>query len=1470
MITIPRANLHRLFLRHRFVIWTAFLLFTIVGALFFLPDSLLENRRLVSLNQPTDAPRATLNREEVKRLNLAAEESATHEREDQFNEAAEFFNLKRSPDGQSPIPVERYFVAQEHIQEMPRYTSATGRYTPSQKALGLSTQELEVLGTWTPLGPGNIGGRTRALVIHPTTPNTMYAAGVAGGVWKTTNGGTSWTPLADLIANIAVNSLAIDPTNSNILYAGTGESFAGDGVRGAGIFKTTDGGTNWTRLANTNTSNFFFVNDLVVSPNSGQRVYAATEKGLFRSLDGDTNWTSVLSQSRCTDLVIRTDQGTDYLFASCQPGGQGTIYRNTDAGAAGTWTAVLTEAGMGRASLALAPSNQNVIYALAASTVGGTGGNYTEGLHAVFRSTGSGATGTWTAQVRNSSPNVLNTLLLTNPLFAFQACVGTSTAFFNQGSYDNVIAVDPLDSNRVWTGGVDLFRSDDGGANWGIASYWWENPTDPQYAHADQHAIVFHPQYNGTSNRIMYVGNDGGLFRTDDARAATSTTVPPCNSTASVVWTSLNNNYGVTQFYHGLPYPNGTTYFGGTQDNGTLRGTDGSGVNAWGRLLGGDGGYVALDPNNTNILYAENFNLSLRKSTNGGTNFSTATNGITEAATNFLFITPFLMDPTNAQRLWIGGRSMWRTDNAAGNWVQASTQITSGGISAIAVAPTNPNIVLVGANTGRIARTTVGTTATSSTVWTNHQTPRGTSGQYISWLTFDPTNANIAYATVASFNAAPPAVGHVFKSVDGGQTWASIDGAGATGIPDIPVHCIIVDPTNTARLYLGTDLGVFVSTDGGANWAVENTGFANVVTESLAVNSVAGTPNLFAFTHGRGAWRVSTAANACPTVTSINPTSGAVGSSVTINGANLTGVTVRFSNNINATITNNTGTQLTVTVPVGAVTGPITVSKAGCNDVQTSTFTVTTNNPCTNPSPITVGQTVNGQLSAGDCVLNDGSFADLYSFSGTTGQQIAISLNSSAFNAYLLLANPSGTVIVQNDDGGGGTNARIPAGSGFFTLPATGTYTIYANSLTAGQTGSYALTLSGPGGGGGGLQFYPLANPVRLLDTRPGASPNACSQPNVAITGGTALTQPARNFCGLPASAQAITGNVTTVQSGGGYLTLYPSDASQPTVASTNFNANEIINNVFTVGLGASDGAFKIFALTTTHVVVDVTGYYAPPGTGGLYFHPLPAPVRLLETRAGLPVGCFKPGVPIPAGGTLLQQGNNTCGIPAGAQALVGNATSVFPSGGGYLTLFPNGAAQPTVAASNYNGNDIVNGPFTVGLGTGGQFRIFSAAATHLVVDILGYYSTEANDVNGAGLLFNQLARPVRLLETRTNPPTLPGCIKPGLRLVGTSTIYNLATWGTCDGLTIPDTARGIVGNATVVFPSNGGYMTFWPFNTTQPTVATSNFLGGQIYNRHFIVGLDSIGGRFNIFFEMGSAQFTTDLVIDVSGYFAP
>ncbi len=796
------------------------------------------------------------------------------ERYDKPHEAAQYQVSRRLPDGEKELRFELYQRAAEHAYDLPQYSTLRKSLLPSRREMANVPQQdqlsqpLEASGLrgWSPLGPGNVGGRTRALLVSPKNPEIMFAGASSGGVWKTSDNGQGWAPMTDLMANLAVNALAFDPGNPDILYAGTGEGyFNADGVRGAGIFRSLDGGNTWRRLEGTGTPDFWYVNDIVVSKNNVNRLYAATRTGVMRSTDGGVTWTRVVNEAGnngCTDLAIRTDSTTDVVFAACGlPENirapmrvQASIYRNDNAGALGQWEVVYSEEGMSRTSLAIAPSNQNVIYAVSSSNgVNGT----PHALHAVFRSNGGGASGTW-VKVNDGASSKLNGSLFTNPIYAFQnECrPGGVDYFFAQGWYDNVIAVDPQNENIVWVGGVDLFRSDDGGVNWGMASFWHENKTSPRYAHADQHAIVFHPQFNGVTNRTMFIGNDGGIYRTENSRGQVVTgNRAPCSPELSrISWSSLNNGYAVTQFYHGAVFPGGQSYLGGTQDNGVIFGSDDLGPNNWIELLSGDGGYVAVDPYDQRNVYAENNYLSLKKSTDGGKTFVAATTGISNLG--FEFIAPLAMDPSDPSRLWLGGESLWRTRTGAENWSQASAPL-KGSATAIAVAQTDANFVLAGTNQGYVHRTTIGLNSNADTGWREVRLRTGTN-LTVSSVAFDPTNRDIAYATISNFGGK-----HVFRTVNGGQNWVAIDGGGVTSgttpaaaLPDIPVNCIVVDPTDPQRLYIGTDMGVFTSPDSGMTWAVENTGFANVPVEWLTINTYKGAAYLFAFTRGRGAWRV--------------------------------------------------------------------------------------------------------------------------------------------------------------------------------------------------------------------------------------------------------------------------------------------------------------------------------------------------------------------------------------------------------------------------------------------------------------------------------------------------------------------------------------------------------------------------------------------------------------------------------------
>ena len=773
------------------------------------------------------------------------------ERFDKPDEAAAYEAMRHAaPPGVDPQ--ERYATARAQMTAMEHYSTVRGDVSRARTTASTTA-------SWQFLGPGNIGGRTRALVFDPTDDNVMYAGGISGGVWKSTNGGESWTPIGDALVNLDVSSIVIDHNDRQTLFAGTGEGYFREDVRGTalplrgdGIFVTHDGGASWTQLASTaSNDDFRWVNSIVMSPTDSRRLYAATRSGVWRSRDAGETWTRALAttvKGGCLQLVIRPDLADDTVFASCGVFEQATVYRNSAAQRDnGEWKAVLSEPGMSRTSLAIAPSNPSVIYALAASNLAGPQAT-TQNMLGVYRSTQNGDAGTWTARVTANDPDKLNRLLLTNAIAALDPECSRTTGvgeWVPMGWHCNVIAVDPTNSDRVWAAGVDVFRSDDGGKTWGVASYWWLDNTKQGWLHADQHVFTFHPKWDGAKNQTMFVANDGGIFRTDNALAAVGHgTAGACDSVALTEWRSLDHDYGVTQFYAGAVWPDGTRFIGGAQDNGTVTGSIAAGTDHWTMWFGGDGGFVVVDPANPNVVYLQAQYANIWRSSDGGHNFHSLAPPGSGGGDTYLFVSPLVIDPNNHTRLWVGGSQMWRLTNG-GSW-SAASDLLNGQASAIAIAPGRSDRVVAGTNSGAIIRSDDATATTQSTKWSSTKPRDG----FVSSIAFDPTNINIVYATYAGFGGT-----HVWRSIDGGATWSVLD----NDLPDIPVHSIVIDPTFHGRIYLGTDLGVFVSVDNGAHWMVEN-GLVSVLTEYMVIAQGARGPAIYAFTHGRGVWRAELSA----------------------------------------------------------------------------------------------------------------------------------------------------------------------------------------------------------------------------------------------------------------------------------------------------------------------------------------------------------------------------------------------------------------------------------------------------------------------------------------------------------------------------------------------------------------------------------------------------------------------------------
>jgi hypothetical protein len=814
-----------------------------------------------------------------------------------------------------PFETREGLILESLISPRSRLSGSISSAAPFAFVVGTSVSDAEVvssLGTWKPLGPFDSGGRTRSLVINPSEHDSkiMVLATAGGGIWRTATGGESWIPVFDDKPILSVSTLAMSPSNYKIIYAGTGEGFENiDAIRGNGIYVSADNGISWNPITETkDNADFSFVQKIAVSPADSGRVYAATRTGIFVRNSSDGAWVRLNLAGRpldaskiygCTDLMIQNKStgpagSANYVFVSCGNLGPATVYRTLDDSVPHPLETVLSTHG--RTSLAVAPSSPSSVYAMSAdAAVEGADVPQGPGLETVFRSDRDGAAQSWQSATNMSV--ALNRMLLTNVDFASNSKCKFNQAddgkyydsYLDQGWYDSALAIDPVDPKKVWAGGVDIFRSDDSGTNWGIAGYWRTTQANiGSNIHADVHAIIFHPEY-GRTNHTIFVATDGGLFRTDSADGSVGHDACGTAPAGAVKWKSVNAGLSTIQFYAGSILPDGTGYLGGTQDNGTFFGSktqsaqDQSEKQTWAQVLDGDGGTTLIDPSNTNNVYATyppSATVQIYKSTTGpnGKYFSAIKNltGI------FSFVTPVAMDPHSSAILWTGGDQVFRTTNAATQWHPASDLLSadnygsesSGVVTTIAVSPFNPNVVVLGTNYsesqdgltkigGWVHSTDVGLTATSQTNWPRSRPRRG----WVSNIAFDPADKNVVYVTYSSFNSGVDR-GHIFRSKSGGKPpWEPVDGpcvkvnssaepcdSDSSSIPDIPVHTIVIDPRDSRRVWVGTDVGVFTSLDRGANWKQENAGF-RVPVSMLLVDSQH--TFLFAFTHGRGVWRVS-------------------------------------------------------------------------------------------------------------------------------------------------------------------------------------------------------------------------------------------------------------------------------------------------------------------------------------------------------------------------------------------------------------------------------------------------------------------------------------------------------------------------------------------------------------------------------------------------------------------------------------
>jgi photosystem II stability/assembly factor-like uncharacterized protein len=878
--------------------------------------------------------------------------------------------------------------------------------------------------SWTPVGPApiinlgseSVSGRITGVAADPTNANTVYVASAGGGVWKTTDGGTTWSALTDTQSTLFMGAIAIAPSNSQVIYAGTGEANnSGDSYYGRGILASTDGGATWTLDTAGGQFDRRTIGKIVVDPTTPTTVYAAVSgfgvngltgnTGIWKSTDGGANWTNTTAGpigdtfDPYTDLVINSVSpnilfaAVGNIFGSASNG----VYETTNGGT--TWTAAGNfpgGAGDGRITLAIAPSLSTTLYAaIQDPTSGATFGSLLE----VVSSVNAGLT--WTN-------------------------LGAPTNYMGgQGWYDSTLAVDPSNPNTVYAGGTTnggapgIVESINGGVSWtGIFT-----GTTAISPHSDSHAMTF------DANGKLLEGDDGGIFRLDNP------------TIGSIAWSDLNGNLQITQFTGIALHPTDpNTAYGGSQDNGTEKF---AGTLPWSQVAGGDGGFVRIDSSNPQTVYHTFFYEAgqtpsfFERSDDGGATFTPKTSGInTNDPANFY--PPYVIDPSNSSRLLLGTDHVYETTNRGELWTAIGTPGVNGfnaadqKVDSIAIAPSAPNTVYVTAGGSIFVTTNDGTT------WTPINEPSFT--DRFADLVVDPASSTTVYAVRNRFTGGPN--GHVFKTTNGGTNWTDI----SNNLPDTPTNAFALDPQNGA-LYVGTDIGVYASDDGGTTWSVFQTGLPNVQVVELAENTSESL--LAAGTHGRGMFEISTVHF------SLSATS------TTVNTGAQFSITVTALDPFGHTLTGYRGTVHLSSTDPKAVLPPDFTFTAADNGVHTATgASFETPGAQTITAADTVNSSVTGSLAFTVNVVPTHFLITMIPPSATAGTGFSILVTAvDQFNN--VATTYTGTVHLSSSDG----QAMLPpdftfaaSDNGAHTVNGIILKTAGVQTLTATDTVNSALT----------------------------------------------------------------------------------------------------------------------------------------------------------------------------------------------------------------------------------------------------------------------------------------------------------------------------------------------------------------------------------------------------------------------------
>ena len=674
------------------------------------------------------------------------------------------------------------------------------------------------------VGPAFMSGRIADIAIDPNNENVWYVAVGSGGTWKTTNAGTTWTPLTDKESFYSTGCITLDPSNSSVVWLGTGENVGGRHVGiGHGIYRSTDGGSSWQDMGLKQSEH---ISKIIVHPDNSNIIWVAAqgplwssggERGLYKSIDGGKTWTNKLDINKwtgVTDLVIDPNNPDVLYLASWQRhrnvaahmgGGPGTsLYKSVDGGE--TWFKIdngLPSSNMGKIGLAISPINPEVLYAAI---------ELDRRKGAVYRSSNSG--GSWTKMSDTVSG-------------------GTGPHY-----YQELIAF-PHHFDRIYLMNVRALVSEDGGKTFYTMS--------EANKHSDNHSLTFK---KNDPNYLLF-GTDGGIYESFDD---------------SKTWKFVNN-LPLTQFYKlavddAAPFYN---IYGGTQDNNTQGGpsrtfrTNGITNGDWYVLLGGDGHQPATEPGNPDIVYAQwqQGNLYRIDKTTMEAIYIKPQSGIGEPYERYNWDAPILVSHHDPKRLYFGTQRVWRSENRGDSWSAISGDLTKdeerlalpimgrqqsfdnpwdvyamstyNTITSLSESTTNPELLYAGTDDGIIQHTNDG--GKTWTKMTVDQLPGSPATAFVNDIKVDLHNDQVAYVALDNHKYGDYAP-YLYKTTNGGKKWMSI----TNGIPDgILVWRIVQDHVNPKLLFLGTEYGVYVSLDQGDQWHKFSTGLPTISVRDLAI-----------------------------------------------------------------------------------------------------------------------------------------------------------------------------------------------------------------------------------------------------------------------------------------------------------------------------------------------------------------------------------------------------------------------------------------------------------------------------------------------------------------------------------------------------------------------------------------------------------------------------------------------------------